>query len=98
MKRFAPPGKARLIAAWSVAVIADAIQIVLFPIFGPGLVSPWDDAVDLAVGGLLIALLGWHWAFAPAFVAEIVPGLDLVPTWTAAVFLARRAPRGGTPS
>jgi hypothetical protein len=31
-------------------------------------------------------LLGWHWAFLPTFAAELIPGLDLVPTWTAAVF------------
>lgn len=94
MERLEPTGTARRAAAWSVAMIADAFQIVLFPVFGPGVASPWDDALDLVVGGVLVALLGWHWAFAPAFVAEIVPGVDLVPTWTAAVFLASRARRG----
>src|SRR4029453_14403993 len=35
-------------------------------------------------------LLGWHWAFLPAFLTELVPFVDLVPTWTIAVFLATR--------
>ena len=35
-------------------------------------------------------MIGWHWAFLPSFFVELVPGLDLVPTWTAAVFYATR--------
>jgi hypothetical protein len=34
--------------------------------------------------------VGWHWAFLPTFLAELVPGLDLVPTWTAAAFFVTR--------
>jgi hypothetical protein len=59
-----------------------------------GAASPVNDALDVAVGAILIRLLGWHWAFLPAFLAELVPGVDLVPTWTAAVFLATRGTRG----
>ncbi|MGB8129978.1 MAG: hypothetical protein WCG81_09300 [Candidatus Angelobacter sp.] len=29
-------------------------------------------------------------SFLPTFAAELVPGLDLFPTWTAAVFFATR--------
>ena len=39
----------------------------------------------------MLALVGWHWAFLPTFLAELIPFFDLVPTWTAAVFLATRA-------
>ncbi len=42
------------------------------------------------MGAALIRLLGWHWAFLPSFVVELVPGVDLVLTWTAAVWLATR--------
>jgi hypothetical protein len=34
--------------------------------------------------------LGWHWAFLPTLAAELIPGLDLFPTWTAAVFFVTR--------
>jgi hypothetical protein len=76
--------------AWMVALAADAIQIVALPLFAPGGFSPADTLLDLVVGGALLRLLGWHWAFLPTFAAELVPGLDLFPTWTAAVFFATR--------
>jgi len=76
--------------AWFVAIVADAIQIVGMPLFVEGGFSPLDTALDVIVGGILIKLLGWHWAFLPTFAAELVPGLDLFPTWTAAVFFATR--------
>jgi hypothetical protein len=82
---------ARIRAARSLAVAADVLQIVVFPLFAPGLASPWNDALDLLVALAMISLIGWHWAFLPSFLAELVPGLDLVPTWTAAVFFATRA-------
>jgi hypothetical protein len=82
------PGNVK--AARLLAVAADVCQIVVFPLFVGGAFSPWDDGLDLLVAGVLTRLLGWHWAFLPTFFAELVPGLDLVPTWTAAVFFATR--------
>ncbi len=80
--------------ALAIAVLADALQIVFFPMFVEGALSPLDDLLDIAVAWMLIRLLGWHWAFLPSFVAKVVPGLDLVPTWTMAVLVAtREAPR-----
>ena len=76
--------------AWFVAILADAIQLVGMPLFVEGAFSPLDTTLDVIVGGILIKLLGWHWAFLPTFAAELVPGLDLFPTWTAAVFFATR--------
>jgi hypothetical protein len=73
-----------------IAMAADVVQIAVFPLFAPGIVSPWDDALDVAVAGALTWLVGWHWSFLPSFAAELVPGLDLVPTWTAAAFFATR--------
>jgi hypothetical protein len=76
--------------AWFIAILADAIQIIGFPLFAAGGVSPADTLLDVAVGAVLINLLGWHWAFLPTFAAELVPGLDMFPTWTAAVFFVTR--------
>src|SRR5438552_11971298 len=72
------------------AIGADVAQIVVFPLFAGGALSPWDDGLDLLVAAVLTRLLGWHWAFLPTFFAELLPGFDLVPTWTAAVFFATR--------
>lgn len=76
--------------AWFIAIMADAIQFVGMPLFVEGGFSPLDTALDVVVGAVLIKLLGWHWAFLPTFAAELMPGLDLFPTWTAAVFFATR--------
>lgn len=80
-------------AAWGVAIAADFVQIVAFPFFWEGALSPIDDALDVLVAVALTALVGWHWSFLPSFLAKLTPALDLVPTWSAAMFLATR--RGG---
>lgn len=76
--------------AWLVAIAADAVQIVGFPIFAQGGLSPADSLLDLAVAVILTRLLGWHWAFLPSLAAELIPGMDLFPTWTAAVWYVTR--------
>jgi hypothetical protein len=79
--------RARQAAALAVAAGADVAQLALAPLFGEGFASPFDDALDIAVAGVLVWLLGFHWALLPAAGAELVPGLDLAPTWTASVLL-----------
>ena len=80
----------RVVAARAIAVIADAVQLGLFPLFSEGALSPANDVLDVAVAATMVALVGWHWSFVPAFVVELVPVFDLVPTWTGAVLLATR--------
>jgi hypothetical protein len=75
----------RLRVAMLLAIIADALQIIVFPLFVVGAESPADDVLDIGVGAVLIYLLGWHWEFLPSFVAKLVPGVDMVPFWTLAV-------------
>jgi hypothetical protein len=75
----------RFQSAMALAVAADALQIFILPLFSEGALSPADDILDLAVAATLVRLLGWHWEFLPAFAAELVPGVDLVPFWTLAV-------------
>jgi len=76
--------------AWLVAIVADALQIIAFPLFAEGAISPADTVLDLVVAVVLSRLLGWHWAFLPSLTAELIPGVDLLPTWTAAVFYVTR--------
>jgi hypothetical protein len=78
------PG-ARFRVAMILAILADALQIVVFPIFVGGAESPADDILDFSLGAVLTYLLGWHWEFLPSFLAKLVPGVDLVPFWTMAV-------------
>ena len=71
--------------AMALAIVADAVQIVLLPMFAEGALSPADDILDFGVGAIMVNLLGWHWEFLPSFFAKLVPGVDLVPFWTIAV-------------
>jgi hypothetical protein len=75
----------RLRIAMILAIVADVLQIAVFPWVIEGAESPVDDILDLSVGGLLTFLLGWHWEFLPSFAAKLIPGVDLVPLWTLAV-------------
>lgn len=77
--------KSRFGAALVLGMAADAVQLLIFPLFAEGAISPLDDVLDVAVMAALAGLIGWHWEFLPSFVAELVPGLDLVPFWTLAV-------------
>ncbi len=67
------------------AILADALQIAVFPIFVEGAESPASDVLDFALGAILAYLLGWHWEFLPSFLGKLVPGVDLVPFWSLAV-------------
>jgi hypothetical protein len=87
----------RIWIARGLAVTADLIQIGLAPLFFEGGLSVFDVLLDVVMAGILTRLVGWHWAFLPAFLVELAPGVDLVPSWTLAVFLATRrktAPEG----
>lgn len=80
----------RVRTARIIAAAADLLQIGFFPLFAAGWISPFNDALDIVVAVIMVRLVGWHFAFLPTFVAELVPGVDLVPTWTAAVWFATR--------
>jgi hypothetical protein len=80
----------RIKIARIIAVAADALQLGLFPFFGVGALSVLNDGLDVVVAILMVFLVGWHLAFLPTFVVEMTPGVDLVPTWTLAVWFATR--------
>lgn len=75
----------RFRTAMLVAIVADVLEMIVFPLFVEGFDSPAADVMDLCIGGVLTWLVGWHWEFAPSFLAKLVPGMDLVPLWTLAV-------------
>jgi len=77
--------RSRFRTALVLAIIADALQILIFPLFAEGALSPLEDILDFVVALALIRMIGWHWEFLPSFVGELLPGVDLVPFWTLAV-------------
>ncbi len=60
-----------------VAGAADALEVAFPPLF------ILFDAVAIFV---LLALWGWRWEIAMVLIPEVIPGLDLFPTWTALAF------------
>ena len=72
--------------ARGLALLVDLAQWALLP----AALTPLNNAVDEATGLALVALVGWHWAFLPTFLAELVPFVELVPSWTLAVTIATR--------
>ena len=93
MNLAAIPSSTRVRIARLLAVAADGIQIVAVPAFFSGAASPLNNALDLVVGVSMVLLLGWHVAFLPTFLTELIPFVDIFPTWTAAVFFVTRSGR-----
>lgn len=92
----------RLKAAWVVAVGTDALQMFFFPATVEGVFSPVTVALDCLAMVLLAWLVGWHWVFLPSIVFELIPGVELAPTWTIAMAIVSRglntrAQPGGSP-
>lgn len=88
-----PLSSRRVWGARLLAFAADSLQWVMLPLFGVGFLSPAQDVLDVFIAAAMIALVGWHWAFLPSFIAEVIPGVGLVPTWTLAVLFATRKRR-----
>lgn len=78
-------------------MVADAVQLGLLPLFAEGAASIVNDVLDAVIAVVMVVLVGWHWAFVPAFLAELVPVVDLAPTWTLAVFFATRRAGAASP-
>jgi hypothetical protein len=78
--------KRRRALALSVAIFADLVQLVLWPMFAGGAASPFDDVLDVSVAAMLWLTLGFSPRLAAAFMLELMPGADLFPTWTAVVY------------
>lgn len=81
------------VAAFSIAICADAVEICLSPVFSEGFASPFDNVLDVVVCVLLSVLVGWHLAFLPSFAVKLIPVADIAPTWTLAVLIAARSRR-----
>jgi hypothetical protein len=93
-----PATSRRVRAAWIVALLTDAIQIGLLPFTAT--LSTWiDKPLDVLVMVVLWRLLGWHLLLLPSFALEMLPYVEVAPTWTLAVWLmTRRRGNEGDPS
>jgi len=83
----------RILIARLIAVAVDLAQFALLP----AELTPLNNVVDVLTGLAMLVLVGWHWAFLPTFLAELVPFVDLVPSWTLAVMFATRGQKAPEP-
>jgi hypothetical protein len=85
-----PLSRPRIVLALAVAVAADGLQIWL------QVVQPMPEIIDAVAMVLTTALLGFHWLLLPTFLLELIPLVDIAPTWTgcvmAVIALRRRRP------
>jgi hypothetical protein len=81
--------KQKIALAFTVAVIADAIQFPITAATATGVFAVPSEGADFALDCVVMvitsALLGFHWLFLPSLVFEAIPGFDLLPTWTGCV-------------
>ena len=65
--------RTRFQVAMVLAIVADLLQLVIFPLFVMGAESPAEDVLNVGVGVAMLSLLGLHWEFLPSFVGKLVP-------------------------
>jgi hypothetical protein len=89
--------RGRTAFALTVALAVDAIQIGL----GPLGATFFDEVFDFAAMGLISWAVGFHPLLLPTLIIELIPFVDMVPTWTgctvAVLMLRRRAEEGRAP-
>jgi hypothetical protein len=74
----------KMIAAF-VAGVSDLAQMIFFPVFVEGAASPFEIALDVATAVTILLIVGFKWRLAIALALELIPGVDLFPSWTAVV-------------
>lgn len=71
----------RIILALVAAATADSLQFFLGPL---GWVVV-DQVIDVVAFALTVWAIGFHLLLLPTFAVEFIPGVDMLPTWTACV-------------
>ena len=69
--------------AYAVAIATDLLQLALGP-FG---IAFADEILDVVAAIVTSRLLGFHPLLLPTFVVELIPVVDMLPTWTGCVAL-----------
>ncbi|MGH7134028.1 MAG: hypothetical protein ACREJO_19040 [Phycisphaerales bacterium] len=77
----AKPGPKRLILAFIVAAVSDALSVALA--LPPLMPAQW--VLDVVTAIVLTLVLGFRVELLVAFVMEAIPGVELFPSWLVAV-------------
>jgi hypothetical protein len=87
----------RVRLAYTIAVVCDALQLLL----GPAGWAFADEIIDVSAMILITRAIGFHPLLLPTFALEFLPITDLLPTWTGCVALVvalRRKQQNGSPA
>jgi hypothetical protein len=82
--------RGRIFLAFAVAMTTDLLQMALGPLGW----TLFDEVIDVFAMGATVFLLGFHPLLLPTFLIEVVPIVDMLPTWTgcvSALVLLRKA-------
>lgn len=71
----------RIWLAFTVAIAADGLQLLLGPLGWAFL----DEITDIVAMILTSFLIGFHLLLLPTFVMKLIPVADMLPTWTGCV-------------
>ena len=77
--------------ALAIAGASDIAQMVFSPAFVEGAGSPFEVALDAVTAIVILLIVGFEWRLAFALAAELIPGVDIFPTWTAVVLSLKTA-------
>ena len=75
--------RSRIRAAYAVAIATDVLQFGLGPLGW----AFFDEILDVIALIATTRLLGFHPLLLPTFIVEMVPVIDVLPTWTGCVAL-----------
>ena len=78
-----PLTPARVRSAYAIAVVTDAVQLMLGP-FGWAFA---DEILDVFAMVAISRAIGFHALLLPTFIIEFIPMADMLPTWTGSVAL-----------
>lgn len=83
------PSRTRIVLAFAVSLVADALEFPINGVVATGLLALPAEVADFILDCVMMVitsfLLGFHWVLLPSFVLELVPGIDMFPTWTVCV-------------
>jgi hypothetical protein len=71
----------RIGLAFALAIAADGVQVLLGPLGW----TFFDEGIDVVMMIAMSLLIGFHPLLLPTFLVELVPIVDMLPTWTACV-------------
>lgn len=77
-----PVSRRRKMAALLIAMSVDLLRLVLLPVFFAGVISPWDDMLDITTAATLFFVLGPRWQLAMGLLIELIPVIETFPVWT----------------